>query len=153
MKDTKIPYKIYLNENELPQAWYNLRADMKNKPAPLLNPQTHEPMKAEELAGVFCDELIRQELDDETAYFEIPEEIRNFYEADLMQEPQMLINCLVKEIIVFDDAIHIYFNSSLKTSPDDSQGFSFYHKTLKFAYKVRQRRDMKKFEIKVEIRV
>ncbi|MBE5760201.1 MAG: TrpB-like pyridoxal phosphate-dependent enzyme [Clostridiales bacterium] len=97
MKDTKIPYKIYLNENELPQAWYNLRADMKNKPAPLLNPQTHEPMKAEELSGVFCDELIRQELDDETAYFEIPEEIRDFYK---MYRPAPLVRayCLEEKL-------------------------------------------------------
>ena len=58
-KDANIPYKVYLSENEMPKAWYNLRADMKNKPAPLLNPGTHEPMKAEELAGVFCDELIQ----------------------------------------------------------------------------------------------
>ena len=53
MKTEKIPYKIYLNENEMPTAWYNVRADMKKKPAPLLNPGTLEPMKAEELAGVF----------------------------------------------------------------------------------------------------
>ena len=79
MSEEKIPYKIYLDEKEMPKAWYNLRADMKNKPAPLLNPATHNPMKAEELAGVFCDELIKQELDNDTPYFEIPEEIRNFY--------------------------------------------------------------------------
>ncbi|MBR6939959.1 MAG: TrpB-like pyridoxal-phosphate dependent enzyme, partial [Clostridia bacterium] len=75
----KIPYKIYLNEDEIPRAWYNIRADMKNKPAPLLNPGTHQPMKAEELAPVFCDELIKQELDNDTPYFEIPEEVYNFY--------------------------------------------------------------------------
>ena len=61
MKDEKIPYKIYLNENEMPKAWYNMRADMKQKPAPLLNPDTHQPMKAEELFGVFCEELVAQE--------------------------------------------------------------------------------------------
>ena len=60
MKDQTIPYKIYLNENEMPTAWYNLRADMAQKPAPLLNPGTHEPMKAEELEGVFCKELVQQ---------------------------------------------------------------------------------------------
>ncbi len=76
---TKIPYKIYLSENEIPTAWYNLRADMKNKPAPLLNPQTLEPMTAKELQAVFCDELAAQELDDTTAYIPIPEDIRNFY--------------------------------------------------------------------------
>lgn len=76
---SKIPYKIYLDESEIPTKWYNVRADMKNKPAPLLNPGTLEPMKAEELAGVFCEELVAQELDNDTAYFDIPEEIRSFY--------------------------------------------------------------------------
>ena len=64
---TKIPYKIYLEENEIPTAWYNLRADMKNKPAPLLNPGTLRPMTAQELQDVFCDELVAQELNDTTA--------------------------------------------------------------------------------------
>ena len=79
MDDNKIPYKIYLTEDELPKAWYNFRADIKNKPAPLLNPGTLKPLTKEELAPIFCDELIDQELDDTTAYIEIPEEIRNFY--------------------------------------------------------------------------
>ena len=86
MKD--IPYKIYLNEDELPRAWYNLRADMINKPAPLLNPGTHQPITAEELAPVFCEELIRQELDNDTPYIEIPEEIFNFYK---MYRPSPLV--------------------------------------------------------------
>ena len=73
MSEKTIPYKIYLNEDEMPKYWYNVRADMKNKPAPLLNPGTLEPMKPEELSGVFCSELVRQELDDTTPYFEIPE--------------------------------------------------------------------------------
>ena len=92
-----IPYKIYLEESEMPKTWYNLRADMKNKPAPLLNPGTHQPMKAEELAGVFCDELIKQELDDTTRFFEIPEEIRNFYK---MYRPSPLVRayCLEKAL-------------------------------------------------------
>ena len=76
---SKIPYKIYLEEHEMPKSWYNVRADMKNKPTPLLNPGTLEPMKAEELEGVFCADLVAQELDNDTAYFEIPEEIQNFY--------------------------------------------------------------------------
>ena len=75
----EIPYKIYLTENEMPTAWYNMRADMKNKPAPLLNPGTLKPMAAEELYPVFCEKLVKQELDDTTKFFEIPEEIRNFY--------------------------------------------------------------------------
>ena len=93
----KIPYKIYLEESEMPKSWYNLRADMKNKPAPLLNPATHQPMKPEELAGVFCEELVKQELDDTTAYFAIPEEIRNFYR---MYRPSPLVRayCLEEKL-------------------------------------------------------
>ena len=79
MSDHKIPYKIYLEENEIPRYWYNVRADMKNKPAPLLNPATLKPMTAEELGAVFCDELVSQELDDTTRLIPIPEEIRQFY--------------------------------------------------------------------------
>ena len=75
----KIPYKIYLDEKEIPRSWYNVRADLKNKPAPLLNPGTLQPMKAEELEGVFCKELIAQELDNDTAFFKIPDEIVEFY--------------------------------------------------------------------------
>ena len=70
-----IPYKIYLDEAELPKQWYNLRADMKNKPAPLLNPATLQPMTAQELSGVFCEELVKQELDETTPYIDIPQEI------------------------------------------------------------------------------
>ncbi len=97
MSETKIPYKIYLTENEMPKAWYNVRADMKNKPAPLLNPGTLQPMTAQELSPVFCDELIKQELDDTTAYFEIPQEIRDFYK---MFRPSPLIRayCLEKKL-------------------------------------------------------
>ncbi len=97
MSNEQIPYKIYLNENEMPKAWYNLRADMKNKPAPLLNPATCKPMKPEELSPVFCDELIAQELDNDTAFFEIPEEIRNFYK---MYRPSPLVRayCLEKKL-------------------------------------------------------
>ena len=79
-KETKkIPYKIYLEENEMPTQYYNVRADMKKKPAPLLNPGTLQPMTFEELRGVFCDELVKQELDDTTPYFDIPQEILDFY--------------------------------------------------------------------------
>ena len=77
--EPNIPHKIYLAESELPTAWYNVRADMKNKPAPLLNPGTLQPMTAKELDGVFCDELVQQELDDTTAYIPIPGEIREYY--------------------------------------------------------------------------
>ena len=76
MEKNQIPYKIYLSENELPREWYNLRADMTNKPAPLLDPTTHKPITAEALSAVFCDEAIRQELDDTTRFFKIPDVIR-----------------------------------------------------------------------------
>ena len=79
MSEKTIPYKIYLDETEMPKYWYNLRADMKNKPAPLLNPETLKPITAEELSKVFCEELVKQELDETTPYIEIPEKILNFY--------------------------------------------------------------------------
>ena len=95
--EKKIPYKIYLTEDEMPKQWYNVRADMKIKPAPLLNPGTGEPMTFEELRHVFCDELVRQELDDNTAYFDIPEEIRSFYK---MYRPSPLVRayCLEEKL-------------------------------------------------------
>lgn len=97
MSEKKIPYKIYLEESEMPKVWYNLRADMKNKPAPLLNPETRKPMTADELKPVFCDELIQQELDDTTAYFEIPQEIQDFYK---MYRPAPLVRayCLEEKL-------------------------------------------------------
>ena len=93
----EIPYKIYLNESELPKAWYNLRADMQNKPAPLLNPATHQPMTAEELEPVLCAELVRQELDDTTPFIPIPQEIRDFYK---MYRPSPLVRayCLEEKL-------------------------------------------------------
>ncbi len=96
-EEKKIPYKIYLEENEMPQAWYNVRADMKNKPAPLLNPGTHQPMTAEELGGVFCEELVKQELDNDNRFIEIPQEIRDFYK---MYRPSPLIRayCLEEKL-------------------------------------------------------
>jgi len=97
MAHNDIPYKIYLNENEMPTYWYNLRADMKNKPAPLLNPGTHQPMTAEELGGVFCEELVRQELDNETREYPVPREILDFYK---MYRPSPLVRayCLEKKL-------------------------------------------------------
>lgn len=91
---SKIPYKIYLNENEIPTRWYNVRADMKNKPAPLLNPGTLEPMGFEDLRPVFCDDLVKQELDDTTPYFDIPDEILDFYK---MYRPSPLIRAYFLE--------------------------------------------------------
>ena len=93
----RIPYKIYLDETEIPKYWYNVRADMKTKPAPLLNPGTHQPLTAEDLAPIFCEELIKQELDNDTAYVEIPQEIRDFYK---MYRPSPLVRayCLEEKL-------------------------------------------------------
>lgn len=97
MSDKKIPYKIYLSEEEIPQAWYNVRADMKTKPAPLLNPGTGKPLAPEELEPIFCKELVKQELDNDTAYIEIPEEVRNFYKM-YRPSPVMRAYNLEKEL-------------------------------------------------------
>lgn len=94
MENTKIPYKIYLDESEIPTQWYNVRADMKNKPAPLLNPATLKPMTAEELYPVFCKELVAQELNDTDAYIDIPQEIQDFYK---MYRPSPLIRAYFLE--------------------------------------------------------
>ena len=105
MSEQKIPYKIYLSEEEMPKYWYNVRADMKNKPAPLVNPATKQPMTFDELRHVFCDELVRQELDETTAYIEIPQEIRDFYK---MYRPSPLVRayCLEKKL---GTPAHIYY--------------------------------------------
>ncbi len=101
----EIPYKLQLSEQEIPTHWYNLRADMKNKPAPLLNPQTHQPMTLEELSKVFCTELAKQELDDTTPYIAIPEEIRDFYR---MFRPAPLVRSYNLEKALGTPA-HIYY--------------------------------------------
>ncbi|MGN1212047.1 MAG: TrpB-like pyridoxal phosphate-dependent enzyme [Candidatus Cryptobacteroides sp.] len=103
--ETKIPYKIYLAENEIPSQWYNVRADMKNKPAPLLNPGTHQPMTLDELSQVFCEELCRQEIDNDTPYFDIPQEIKDFYK---MYRPSPLIRAYFLEKAL-DTPAHIYY--------------------------------------------
>ena len=105
MSEQKIPYKIYLSEEEMPKYWYNVRADMKNKPAPLINPATKQPMTFDELRHVFCDELVRQELDETTAYIEIPQEIRDFYK---MYRPSPLVRayCLEQKL---GTPAHIYY--------------------------------------------
>ena len=97
MSNKEIPYKIYLEENEMPDSWYNVRADMKKKPAPLLNPATLEPLKAEELEPVFCKELVKQELNETDAYIPIPQEIKDFYK---MYRPSPLVRayCLEKKL-------------------------------------------------------
>ncbi|MBE6671939.1 MAG: TrpB-like pyridoxal phosphate-dependent enzyme [Ruminococcaceae bacterium] len=97
MSEMKIPYKIYLSEDEIPCQWYNVRADMKNKPAPLLNPETLAPMTHAELSEVFCEELAAQELNEHDAYIDIPTEIRDFYK---MYRPAPLIRayCLEEKL-------------------------------------------------------
>ncbi|MBR1863751.1 MAG: TrpB-like pyridoxal phosphate-dependent enzyme [Ruminococcus sp.] len=103
--EKNIPYKTYLDENEMPKAWYNVRADMKNKPAPLLDPQTHEPMTAEQLSAVFCRELVEQELNDTDPFIPIPQEIIEFYK---MYRPSPLVRayCLEKAL---DTPAKIYY--------------------------------------------
>ena len=102
---SEIPYKIYLSEDEMPKEWYNVRADMVNKPAPLLHPVKRTPMTLEELSEVFCEELAKQELDDTTAYIPIPQEIRDFYR---MYRPSPLVRayCLEKKL---DTPAKIYY--------------------------------------------
>ena len=101
----EIPYKIYLEESELPKAWYNVRADMKQKPAPLLHPVTHKPMTVEDLSPIFCQELARQELNETDAWIPIPDEVRDFYK---MYRPAPLVRayCLEKKL---DTPAHIYY--------------------------------------------
>ena len=102
---SEIPYKIYLSEKEIPTAWYNVRADMKNKPAPLLNPGTGEPLKAEDLYPIFCEELSKQEMNNDDQWIDIPGEIVDFYK---MYRPSPLVRayCLEKEL---DTPAHIYY--------------------------------------------
>ena len=104
-EEKKIPYKIYLEEDEMPKQWYNVRADMKNKPAPLLHPQTFKPVTLEDLSEVFCEELAKQELDETTPYIDIPQEIQDFYK---MYRPSPLVRayCLEKAL---DTPAKIYY--------------------------------------------
>lgn len=105
MEKKQIPYKIYLQENELPKQWYNVRADMKNKPAPLLDPGTGQPLTLDELSPIFCEELCRQELDNDTAFFDIPAEILDFYK---MYRPSPLVRAYFLEKALGTPA-HIYY--------------------------------------------
>lgn len=84
----KIPHRIYLTEEQMPKQWYNLRADMKELPDPMLNPQTLKPATEEDLYPVFCKELAHQEMDSQTRFIDIPEEIQEFYK---MYRPSPLI--------------------------------------------------------------
>ncbi len=97
MAKQEIPYKIYLQEEQMPKYWYNVRADMINKPAPLLNPKTFQSITEDELSQVFCRELAKQELNTTDAYIPIPQEIRDFYK---MYRPSPLVRayCLEKKL-------------------------------------------------------
>lgn len=103
--EKEIPYKIYLEESELPKQWLNLRGFMKNKPSPLINPKTLKPMTQEDIEKVFCKELSKQELDEDSKYIDIPEEIVNFYK---MYRPAPLVRayCLEKYL---DTPAEIYY--------------------------------------------
>ena len=105
MSKSDVPYKIYLDESEIPTSWYNVRADMKNKPAPLIHPGTLKPLTFEEIRPIFCDELIRQELDDNTAYIPIPDEILSFYK---MYRPSPLVHAVFLEELL-DTPAHIFY--------------------------------------------
>ena len=105
MSKFDVPYKIYLAENEIPTKWYNVRADMKNKPAPLIHPGTLQPLKFEDMQPIFCDELIRQELDNDTAFIPIPDEVQNFYK---MYRPSPLVHAVFLEKAL-DTPAHIFY--------------------------------------------
>ena len=105
MSIPKVPYKTYLTEDEIPKNWYNVRGDMKTKPAPFLNPGTHQPMSADELKPVFCDELIKQELDDDSRFIPIPDEVYEFYK---MYRPSPLIHAEFLEKALGTPA-HIFY--------------------------------------------
>ena len=127
MASENIPYKIYLSEDEMPRTWYNVRADMKVKPAPLRNPATGAPMSFDDLRPVFCDELIRQELDNDDREIPIPDEIRDFYK---MYRPSPLVRayCLEKQLQTPAKLYYnIYFDGSEEPetlSPDDYQNLT-----------------------------
>ncbi len=104
-KYSEVPYKIYLEENEIPSKWYNVRADMKNKPAPLIHPGTHQPLKAEEMTPIFCEELVQQELNNTDPYIDIPEPIQDFYK---MYRPSPLIHATFLEKAL-DTPAHIFY--------------------------------------------
>lgn len=92
-----IPYKIILSENEIPKYWYNMKAVMKEKPDPFLNPGTLKPCTADDLKPVFCSDLVDQELNQTDEHIEIPEEVRGFYK---MYRPSPLVRayCLEKAL-------------------------------------------------------
>ncbi len=103
--NNEIPYKTFLSEDELPRAWYNVRAVMPEKCPPLLNPATRQPVTVEELSQVFCEELARQELDDVNEFIPIPGEVLDFYK---MFRPSPLVRAYCLEQALGTPA-HIYY--------------------------------------------
>ena len=128
MAKKEIPYKIYLEESEMPRDWYNVRADMTKKPAPLLDPKTGKPITPEELGKVFCEELVKQELDDTNRYIPIPKEILDFYK---MYRPAPLIRAyclekkLIQQVLTSYLCLHILVNVSLLLSPITPPSLSY----------------------------
>ena len=116
----KIPHRIYLNEDQMPKQWYNLRADMKELPDPMLNPQTLKPATEEDLYPVFCKELAHQELDSQTRYVDIPEEIQEFYK---MYRPSPLIRAYeLEKALDNDKIIEIWEVNLLEEGTDTNAG-------------------------------
>ena len=101
----KIPHRFYLSEEEMPKQWYNLRADMKEQPAPMLNPATMKPATLEDITPVFCTELAKQEMDSSTRYFDIPLEVQEMYK---MYRPSPLIRAYSLEKAL-DTPAKIYY--------------------------------------------
>lgn len=101
----KIPTKIYLNEEDIPRRWYNVRAVMKEKHDPFLNPATLKPCTPDDLRPVFCDELIKQEFNDRDEYIDIPDGIVEFYK---MFRPSPLVRAYWLEKLL-DTPAHIYY--------------------------------------------
>ena len=121
----KAPYRLYLSEEEIPKQWYNLRADMKELPDPMINPATMKPAVEEDLYPVFCKELAHQEMDNETRYVDIPDEVREMYKIAI---PSMLMNSIMSIMTVFMNMILSGF-SALSVSV-----YSIYFKLQQFLY-------------------
>lgn len=103
--DNKIPYKIYLSEEEMPRYWYNVKARMKEQHAPFINPATQKPCTKEDLSPVFCDECIEQELNETDELIEIPAGIRDFYKTF---RPSPLVRAYFLERLL-DTPAEIYY--------------------------------------------
>ena len=143
--EEKIPYKIYLDESEMPKTWLNLRAFMTNKPAPLLSPKTLKPITMDEMKEVFCDELARQELDDVTKYVEIPKEVRDFYK---MFRPSPLIRayCLEK---LLDTPAKIYY----KFEGNNTSGSHKLNSAIAQAYYAKKQVNLRNYFVKISLTV